>query len=820
MPHDTLTKISDLHKKFCIADMDCALSSHKLSKDDYSEILRILGREPNLVELGIFSAMWSEHCSYKSSKIYLNGFPTSAEYVIQGPGENAGVIDIGGGMAAVFKVESHNHPSFIEPTAGAATGVGGIMRDIFTMGARPVASLDSIRFGEVYREDAIGKKHKYLLSGVVEGIGGYGNCMGVPTIGGESTFEPCYNGNILVNAFCLGLAKKEEIFYAKAEGVGNPVIYVGSKTGRDGLGGAVMSSDSFSEDSTSLRPTVQVGDPFTEKLLLEACLELFKRDLIVGIQDMGAAGLTSSSFEMAGRSGSGMRLELEKVPMRESQMNAYELMLSESQERMLICAKKGKEGEIKEIFEKWELDCAIIGEVTDSGIMELLWEGECVGKIPIAPLSEASPVLKRKVDKPSYLDEINKLDSSFIKNLNDKSNNDLFRELLGHIDICDKKWIYSQYDSTVQTNTIVPSGKLDGSVVRVKENGNALAMSIYCAPQICYLNPREGGKIAVATAGRKLATRGAKPLAISDCLNFGNPQNPEVMWQFSEVCEGIKQACKELKTPVVSGNVSLYNQTDEIDIYPTPTIVSVGISSACASNRSGADYIIDSALKENGNVILLLGNICDISGFSGSVAQKIIGGGLCGEVRIDLDRERALWEFLHKGIASGQILSAKAVGKGGIAIALAKMAILGGKGVDARGFGKVLESMESKNSSKNFGGDSSEDFSNDFGVESGKWLFAQTQSCALVECAPSQVVALQKSADLLNIPLCEVGKVCGEVVYEEMTFGERDCVGVACEEVPYVEASKSNLRICIADIDIDLSKASKIYFESFEKYIH
>nr|WP_258864409.1 phosphoribosylformylglycinamidine synthase subunit PurL [Helicobacter sp. MIT 01-3238] len=800
--------------------MDCALSSHKLSKDDYSEILRILGREPNLVELGIFSAMWSEHCSYKSSKIYLNGFPTSAEYVIQGPGENAGVIDIGGGMAAVFKVESHNHPSFIEPTAGAATGVGGIMRDIFTMGARPVASLDSIRFGEVYREDAIGKKHKYLLSGVVEGIGGYGNCMGVPTIGGESTFEPCYNGNILVNAFCLGLAKKEEIFYAKAEGVGNPVIYVGSKTGRDGLGGAVMSSDSFSEDSTSLRPTVQVGDPFTEKLLLEACLELFKRDLIVGIQDMGAAGLTSSSFEMAGRSGSGMRLELEKVPMRESQMNAYELMLSESQERMLICAKKGKEGEIKEIFEKWELDCAIIGEVTDSGIMELLWEGECVGKIPIAPLSEASPVLKRKVDKPSYLDEINKLDSSFIKNLNDKSNNDLFRELLGHIDICDKKWIYSQYDSTVQTNTIVPSGKLDGSVVRVKENGNALAMSIYCAPQICYLNPREGGKIAVATAGRKLATRGAKPLAISDCLNFGNPQNPEVMWQFSEVCEGIKQACKELKTPVVSGNVSLYNQTDEIDIYPTPTIVSVGISSACASNRSGADYIIDSALKENGNVILLLGNICDISGFSGSVAQKIIGGGLCGEVRIDLDRERALWEFLHKGIASGQILSAKAVGKGGIAIALAKMAILGGKGVDARGFGKVLESMESKNSSKNFGGDSSEDFSNDFGVESGKWLFAQTQSCALVECAPSQVVALQKSADLLNIPLCEVGKVCGEVVYEEMTFGERDCVGVACEEVPYVEASKSNLRICIADIDIDLSKASKIYFESFEKYIH
>lgn len=812
MPHDTTTQKNDLHKKFYIADMDSALSSHKLSNDDYKEIVRILGREPNLVELGIFSAMWSEHCSYKSSKIYLNGFPTSAEYVIQGPGENAGVIDIGGGMAAVFKVESHNHPSFIEPNAGAATGVGGIMRDIFTMGARPVASLDSIRFGEVCREDAIGKKHKYLLAGVVEGIGGYGNCMGVPTIGGESTFEPCYNGNILVNAFCLGLAKKEEIFYAKAEGVGNPVIYVGSKTGRDGLGGAVMSSDSFSEDSACLRPTVQVGDPFTEKLLLEACLELFKRDLIVGIQDMGAAGLTSSSFEMAGRSGSGMRLELDKVPMRESQMNAYELMLSESQERMLICAKKGKEDEIKEIFEKWELDCAIIGEVTDSGIMELLWEGECVGKIPIAPLSEASPVLKREVRKPNYLSKINKLDSSFIKHLNKKSNNELFREILGHIDICDKKWIYSQYDSTVQTNTIVPSGKLDGSVVRVKENGNALAMSIYCAPQICYLNPREGGKIAVATAGRKLATRGAKPLAISDCLNFGNPQNPEVMWQFSEVCEGIKQACKELKTPVVSGNVSLYNQTDDIDIYPTPTIVSVGISSAGASGHSsGAECIIDSALKENGNVILLLGNICDMSGFSGSVAQKVICGGLCGEVRIDLDREKALWEFLQKGIASGQILSAKAIGKGGIAIALAKMAILGGKGVDARGFGKVLESM--KDSNRDFG----ENFSKDFKLESSKWLFAQTQSCALVECAPSQITTLQKSADLLNIPLCEVGKVCAEELYEGAICGSADCVGdTSCEG----KSNLHNLRFCIADIDIDLIQASKIYFESFEKYIH
>lgn len=748
---------------FHINNIDLALQQHKLSHDEYKQILEILGREPNLVELGIFSAMWSEHCSYKSSKIYLRGFPTSAEYVVQGPGENAGIIDIGGGMVAVFKIESHNHPSFIEPNAGAATGVGGIMRDIFTMGARPVASLDSIRFGEVWRDDEVGKKHRYLLRGVVEGIGGYGNCMGVPTIGGEMSFEACYNGNILVNAFCLGLAKKEEIFYAKAEGVSNPVIYVGSKTGRDGLGGAVMSSDSFREDSRHLRPTVQVGDPFAEKKLLEACLELFKQDLIVGIQDMGAAGLTSSSFEMAGKSGSGMRLELDKVPMRESQMNPYELMLSESQERMLICAKKGKDEQIKAIFDKWELDCAVIGEVTNSGVMELFWFGKPCAKIPIAPLSEASPVLKREVQKPAYLEQIQTLDSDFTQKLNAKSSNVLFRELLGHIDICDKAWAYNQYDSTVQTNTIVPSGKLDGSVIRVKENGVGLAMSVFCAPQMCYLNPREGAKIAVATAGRKIATRGAKPLAISDCLNFGNPQNPEVMWQFSEVCEGIKEACKVLNTPVVSGNVSLYNQSDGVDIYPTPSIVGVGSS-------SNAESIIDSALKQEGNALCLVGSICDLSGFSGSVAQKIISKNLSGEVRINLKRERSLWEFLCEGIKNRQILSAKSIGKGGLAIALAKMAILGGRGVESS---EILESLELR-----------KDFDE---LDSSKWLFAETQSCAVIES--SEVASLQNLAKKLNISFCEIGKV-----------------------------GKAKIRI--ADIEISLNEARKIYFESFEKYIH
>ncbi|STO97548.1 phosphoribosylformylglycinamidine synthase [Helicobacter canis] len=605
-----------MDKTFAIQDMPSALQAHKLSNDDYKQILAILGREPNLVELGIFSAMWSEHCSYKSSKIYLKGFPTSAPWVIQGPGENAGVIDIGGGYAAVFKVESHNHPSFIEPYAGAATGVGGIMRDIFTMGARPVASLDSIRFGEIWRDDEVGKKHKSLLKGVVAGIGGYGNCMGVPTIGGETNFEPCYNGNILVNAFCLGIAKAQEIFYAKAQGNGNPVLYVGSKTGRDGLGGAVMSSDSFNEDSKSLRPTVQVGDPFTEKLLLEACLELFAQDLIIGIQDMGAAGLTSSSFEMAGRSGSGMKLYLDRVPMREKAMNAYELMLSESQERMLICAKKGAEEQIKAIFDKWELDCEVIGEVTQSGDMELFWGEQKIAHIPIAPITDNAPMLHLPTKEPAYIARVrakNPLES-LQHHTAAHSLADIARILLGSIDICDKEWIYSQYDSSVQTNTLIAAGQGEGSIIRIKENGAALGMAIHAPVRYCYLNPKEGAKIAVARAGRKCTTRGIKPLAISDCLNFGNPNNPEVMWQFKESCEGIKEACEVLQTPVVSGNVSLYNQTNTTDIYPTPTIVSVGLAKDPLN-------VIDSAFTKEGSKIALLGEIGE--DFGGSVLEKL-----------------------------------------------------------------------------------------------------------------------------------------------------------------------------------------------------
>ncbi|WP_395001859.1 phosphoribosylformylglycinamidine synthase subunit PurL [uncultured Helicobacter sp.] len=724
-------------------ERESILDSHKLSEQDYEAIVRILGRVPNLIEIGIFSAMWSEHCSYKSSKKYLRGFPTQAPWVIQGPGENAGVIDIGGGYAAVFKIESHNHPSFIEPYAGAATGVGGIMRDIFTMGARPIASLDSIRFGDIEDKGALGKKHRYLLRGVVEGIGGYGNCMGVPTIGGEMSFESSYNGNILVNAFCLGVAKKQEIFYAKAEGVGNPVMYVGSKTGRDGLGGAVMSSDSFSSDSKALRPTVQVGDPFAEKLLLEACLELFAKDYIVGIQDMGAAGLTSSSFEMAAKSGSGMRLDLDKVPMRESGMNPYELMLSESQERMLICAKKGYEQKVIEIFEKWELDVAVIGEVTNSGVMELFWYGQKCAQIPIDELSDGAPMLDRAIREV-------RRESERAENLRTElSAQEVFEKLLSSVDISDKKWVYSQYDSSVQTNTIVDSGKCDASVVRIKENGVGLAMNVYCDVRACYLNPREGAKLSVAGAGRKCATRGARPKAISDCLNFGSPNNPEVMWEFKEVCEGIKQACSALNTPVVSGNVSLHNQSDGIDIYPSPSIVSVGIV-------PDAKDTITSALKSEGNALLLVGEIG--ADFAGSVAQKLCEGRIYGEVaRIDLQKEARLWDLLCE--ENGAIVSAKDVGKGGLAIALAKMALLGGKGVRVQS-----------------------------GLKSWDLLFAQSPSCVVLEVAAQNRAVIESRARSLGLSVREIGVV-------------------------------SAADICIDSVRLSQERAGELYFGSFAQCV-
>lgn len=706
-----------------IDNLSESLKAHKLSSQDYEEILKILKRPPNLIELGIFSAMWSEHCSYKSSKKYLKGFPTKAPWVVQGPGENAGVIDIGNNLCAVFKIESHNHPSFIEPHAGAATGVGGIMRDIFTMGARPVASLNSIRFGDVADSSSLGKKHRYLLRGVVEGIGSYGNCMGVPTIGGEMSFESCYNGNILVNAFCLGLVKKNEIFYGKAQGMGNPVIYVGSKTGRDGLGGAVMSSDSFSSNSKAMRSAVQVGDPFAEKLLLEACLELFKQDLIIGIQDMGAAGLTSSSFEMAGRSGSGMILHLDKVPMREGGMNPYELMLSESQERMLICAKKGCEDHVLEIFSKWEVDAAIIGEVTKSGNMELFWYGEKCAEIPILELSENAPMLDMPTRAiPPQSHKADRLET-------DLSTQEIFTTLLGSVEIANKKWVYEQYDSSVQGNAITPAGSGDASMIRIKGTNTALSMSVDCNMRYCQLDPQNGAKIAVATSGRNSVVNGAKPLAISDCLNFGSPQNPEVMWAFSEVCEGIKQACVILNTPVVSGNVSLHNQSDGVDIYPTPSIVSVAL-------LGDIQKAIPSQFQTQGNSIVLLGEIKPE--FGGSLAQKILEKRIYGQIpAIDLQKELNLWNLLLESAESSLISSAKDIGEGGLAITLAKMVL--GNGVNKPIGCNIHTNLPSQ------------------------LLFSQSQSCVVAEITAENLQSFMQLAKKHKVPVCEIGCVGGEI---------------------------------------------------------
>ena len=725
------------------------LKKHKLTENDYQEILRILGREPNLLEIGIFSAMWSEHCSYKSSKKYLSGFPTKAEWVIQGPGENAGVIDVGDGIAAVFKMESHNHPSFIEPYQGAATGVGGIMRDIFTMGARPVASLNSLRFGDIKAQNKTGKYQRHLVKGVVAGISGYGNSMGVPTIGGETSFDKCYNGNILVNAFTLGLAKKDEIFYGRAEGVGNPVIYVGSKTGRDGLGGAVMSSDSFNEESKSLRPTVQVGDPFTEKLLLEACLEAFKTDYIIGIQDMGAAGLTSSSFEMAERAGSGIKMDLKKVPAREENMTPYEFMLSESQERMLICAKKGSEDKLIEIFHKWELDAVVIGEVTNTGEIELFWGDEQVAELP-ANIIEHCPIANRPVAKPKYLDEI-KTHSK----VGQISNQEAFKKIFSSDEVVDKAWIYEQYDSMVQTNTIKKGGDLDSSVIRIKENGRALAMSSDCNPRYCYINPKNGSALAVMESGRNVAMSGATPKAITDCLNFGNPENPEVMWQFAESCEGIKEACSELLTPVIGGNVSLYNETDGESIYPTPSIAMVGVN-------ENQEKVLPSVWQEKGNIVFLIGETK--SEFGGSLYLKEISDEVRGDTpEINYENELKLWKLVIEANKQNLLKSAKDLNVGGLAVALGKI-------VAKTGFGFSTKP--------------------NLGVN----IFSETASRAIVEVPPHQKNSFLKLAQAIQIPVFELE------IFELGTVGNSE-------------------KFEIDDVQMEISELKKIYFETFPEIL-
>jgi phosphoribosylformylglycinamidine synthase len=643
------------------------VAEHGLSDEEYNRILKALGREPNLVELGIFSVMWSEHCSYKSSRVHLKKLPTEAPWVIQGPGENAGVIDIGDGDAAIFKMESHNHPSYIEPYQGAATGVGGILRDVFTMGARPVANMNALRFG---RPDH--PKTRHLVAGVVAGIGGYGNCVGVPTVGGEVNFDAAYDGNILVNAMTVGIAKTDKIFYSAASGTGNPIVYVGSKTGRDGIHGATMASADFGEDSEEKRPTVQVGDPFTEKLLIEACLELMATDAIVAIQDMGAAGLTSSSVEMASKGGAGIRLDMNKVPCRETAMTPYEMMLSESQERMLMVLKPGREAEAEAIFRKWELDFAIIGEVTDTGHMVLEFNGETVCDIPLGPLADEAPCYERPYAVPKAPGPLTNIPSS-----TDIAANLL--ELMGSPNIASRRWVWQQYDQSVGADTVQRPGG-DSAVVRIHGKKKALAITTDVTPRYCHADPLEGGKQAVAEAYRNLSAVGATPLAITNCLNFGNPQRPEIMGQFVGCVEGMAEACRALDFPVVSGNVSLYNETKNEDgsslaILPTPAIGGVGLLDDWEKSAT-------ISLKAEASRLLLIGADARSHPHLGqSLWLDVCHGRREGPPPpVNLAAERRNGEFVRHLIDQGLVEAVHDVSDGGVLVAVAEMALAGNIG--------------------------------------------------------------------------------------------------------------------------------------------
>ena len=640
------------------------VASHGLKPDEYERILKLIGRVPSFTELGIFSAMWNEHCSYKSSRIHLRGLPTKAPWVIQGPGENAGVIDIGDGQAVVFKMESHNHPSYIEPYQGATTGVGGILRDVFTMGARPVANMNALRFG---RPDH--PKTRHLVAGVVAGIGGYGNCVGVPTVGGEVNFDAAYDGNILVNAMTVGIASTDRIFYAAAAGVSNPLVYVGSKTGRDGIHGATMASTEFNEDSEEKRPTVQVGDPFVEKLLLEACLELMATDAIVAIQDMGAAGLTSSSFEMAAKGGLGVVVELDKVPMREQGMKPYELMLSESQERMLIVLKPGREELARRIFEKWELDFAVIGRLTDTERMVLTWHGDVVGNIPIPPLVTEAPVYERPWI-PTPLPVV--LDASQVPVPGDW--NASLIALMGCPDLASKAWIWHQYDHLIMGNTAIRPQDGDAALVRVNGGHKGLAMTSDCTPRYVQAHPETGGRQAVAEAWRNITATGAKPLAVTDNMNFGNPQKPEIMGQFAGAIMGMAEACTVLEFPVVSGNVSLYNETEGRPILPTPTIGAVGVIQDIAK-------AVGSRLTQGGLAVILIGET------TGWLGQSLYLREACGREEgapppVDLATERRNGDFVRSQIDARRIAACHDLSDGGLLVALAEMCIAGGTGME------------------------------------------------------------------------------------------------------------------------------------------
>ena len=693
---------------------------HGLKKDEYKKICNLLKRTPNITELGIFSAMWNEHCSYKSSRLHLKNLPTKGKKVIQGPGENAGVIDIEDGDAIVFKIESHNHPSFIEPYQGAATGVGGIMRDVFTMGARPIANLNSIHFGSTQH-----KKTKNLLRGVVHGIGGYGNCMGVPTIAGQTAFDSSYNGNILVNAMTLGLVKKDKIFYSKAAGLNKPVIYVGSKTGRDGIHGASMASASFDEKIEEKKPTVQVGDPFTEKLLLEACLELMAGDSIIAIQDMGAAGLTSSSIEMASKGNLGIELNLNKVPCRETKMSPYEIMLSESQERMLIVLESGKEDLARKIFDKWNLDFAVIGKTTDTKNIELFFNNEKVASIPVNTLVENSPMYDRKWKK-SKLPKKNKIKKDIFNDLQIK---DVLKKILSNPNICSKEWIWQQYDHTVMGDTIQKPGG-DSGVVRVHGTQKAIAATVDSSAVYCWAHPMTGGKQVVAESWRNLVSVGATPIAITNCLNFGSPENEENMGEFVECVQGIGEACKYLNFPVVSGNVSFYNQTKEIGIKPTPSIGGVGLIK---------DYkkMITLNFKENENIVLVIGKT------EGHIDQSLFARAILDEKNgpppeVNLFNERNNGQTLLKLIEKDLVKSAHDVSLGGIITALSKMCISGNKGIQLTKSKNLLSELE--------------------------YLFAEDQGRFIIEISPKNLSEVEKILNENSVHHEKIGVIIDKVM--------------------------------------------------------
>lgn len=627
-----------------------------MSDEEFELATSILGRIPNYTETGLFSVMWSEHCSYKNSKPVLRKFPTTGPQVLQGPGEGAGIVDIGDGQAVVFKMESHNHPSAIEPYQGAATGVGGIIRDVFSMGARPIALLNSLRFGELKTP-----RVKYLFEEVVAGIAGYGNCIGIPTVGGEIQFDPCYEGNPLVNAMAVGLINHEDIQRGIAAGVGNTVLYAGAKTGRDGIHGATFASEELNEESEKKRPAVQVGDPFMEKLLLEACLEVIKSDALVGIQDMGAAGLTSSSAEMASKAGYGIEMHLDRVPQRETGMTAYEMMLSESQERMLLVVKKGREQEIVEIFEKYDLDCVAVGQVTDDKMLRLIHHGEVVAEVPADALAEEAPVYYKPKQEPAYFKKFQEQ-----KNEEPKVEDvgQTLKTLLSQPTIASKEWVYDQYDYQVRTSTVVTPGS-DAAVVRVRGTNKALAMTTDCNSRYIYLDPVTGGKIAVAEAARNIVCSGGKPLAITDCLNFGNPENPEIFWQLDQSAEGISAACLALDAPVIGGNVSLYNERSGTAVYPTPTIGMVGLVQEL-------EHVTTQHAKQAGDLVYIIGDTK--TEFGGSELQKLLDGAISGQApTIDLDIEARRQHQLLTAIRSGLVATAHDVSEGGMSVALAEV---------------------------------------------------------------------------------------------------------------------------------------------------